>query len=503
MKRREFPRLAYNWVSMIGAVIAVFAITAIIFLLITTLISGITKPYMGILLYLGLPTILVAGLLLIPIGMYIRWRAWKKSGGILPSAWPSIDFNNRRHRNAAMIFISGTVLFVFISSIGIYQTYQYTGSTTFCGKTCHKVMSPQYTTYHNSPHSRVKCVECHIGPGASWYVKAKLSGLYQVYATIANVYPRPIPIPIKDLMPVKTDCKQCHWPKRFVGAQLVKFDQYLYDKANTPWHIDMLLKTGGKKPGSEWAGIHWHTSTNVRVEYIARDKQKQDIPWVKVINKKTGNTTVYQDIVSPLSKKEIKTLKIRTMDCVDCHNQPSHSFHSPDYEIDRAIAAERLNSDIPSIKQVSVNAMNKKYKSDAEAMKGITNSITDFYRTNYPVFYSQKKKTVNNAIKAVKAAFHNSIFPAMKVRWSVYPNNIGHFYSRGCMRCHDGNHKSKSGAVIPNNCTTCHTILLQGRGESSEVLVNLSVGEKFRHPVNIEGAWKTGVCYMCHTGVQP
>jgi nitrate/TMAO reductase-like tetraheme cytochrome c subunit len=131
-----------------------------------------------------------------------------------------------------------------LSTVGIYQAYQFTESVAFCGRTCHVVMKPEYTAYQRSPHARVECVACHIGPGVGWYAKSKLSGLYQVYAVLANVYPRPIPTPISNLRPARETCEQCHWPETFYGGMQRRFDHYLYDKNNSKWPINMLLKVG-------------------------------------------------------------------------------------------------------------------------------------------------------------------------------------------------------------------------------------------------------------------
>jgi hypothetical protein len=48
-------------------------------------------------------------------------------------------------------------------------------------------MKPEYTAYQNSPHARVACVNCHIGPGANWFVKSKLSGTWQVISVTFNL----------------------------------------------------------------------------------------------------------------------------------------------------------------------------------------------------------------------------------------------------------------------------------------------------------------------------
>ena len=187
MEQGKWPRLAYNWTSVTGSFIAIASLFAIVFLFLIGLISPPATVYRGIFLYIVIPFFLVLGLLLIPLGMYFKSESLKKGGKIHPHKWPVVDFNNPRYRNATALFLIGTLGFLLLSSVGIYKAYQYTDSVQFCGQLCHTVMSPEFTAYRDSPHAGVKCVDCHIGPGAGWYAKSKISGLYQVYATLANI----------------------------------------------------------------------------------------------------------------------------------------------------------------------------------------------------------------------------------------------------------------------------------------------------------------------------
>ncbi len=167
-----------------------------------------------------------------------------------------------------MIFIAGTVLLLIISSIGSYEAFHYTESVEFCGKFCHKVMKPEYITYHGSSHERVACVECHVGSGASWYVKSKLSGLYQVYSVLAKKYPQPIPTPIANLRPARETCEECHWPEKFYDHKFSVKHSFLSDEENTERIINMQIKTSTKLVMGELEkGIHQHISPNVRIEY--------------------------------------------------------------------------------------------------------------------------------------------------------------------------------------------------------------------------------------------
>lgn len=503
MEQLRMPQLFKNWVSMAGMVVAGTSALVIVFFLALSFMYERINPYIGIVIYLVLPAILIAGLLLIPAGMYIEWRQRQRTGQIIYREWPSVDLNNPAQRRTAFMFLLATALFMLLSSVGMYQAYHYTESVAFCGLTCHTVMKPEYTAYQASPHARVRCANCHIGPGASWYAKSKLSGLYQVYAVATNVYPRPIPTPIENLRPAQETCETCHWPRQFFGSKQRQFIHYRYDKSNSPWPIDMLIRIGGGSPKtSVTTGIHWHMNIAVKVEYIARDTRRQDVPWIRVTDKLTGRVTVYQDRASPLKEKQIAEAEPRTMDCMDCHNRPSHDFKSPDYETDFAILTGLIDSGLPEIKKIAVQSMIKDYGSNQEAMKGIAGTITDFYRINHPDIASPKEREIKEAILAVQAAYERNIFPVMKAKWSDYPNDIGHFIFPGCMRCHDGEHASSSGTRIPNNCRTCHLILSQGPKMAGEKII-AQTGLEFRHPVDIGNAWKKGNCYDCHSGVQP
>jgi hypothetical protein len=486
---------------MVGFIMAGISTLVIIFFLVLSMISTKINPYIGILIYLVLPVFAILGLLLVPAGMFIEWRKRQQTGLITFQKWPDINLNNPRYRNAAMFFILGTVLFMLMSAVGAYQAYQYTESVQFCGLVCHKVMKPEYTAYQVSPHARVRCVDCHIGPGAGWYAKSKLSGLYQVYAVLANVYPRPIPTPIKNLRPAQETCETCHWPRAFFGEKQRQFVHYRYDILNSQWSINMLVKIGGGSPKTSLtAGIHWHMNIAFKVEYIARDKLRQDIPWIRLTDKATGKVTVYQDREKPLTQRQIKEAEIRIMDCMDCHNRPSHDYRSPDNAIDLELVTGQIDVRLPEIKMIAVQSMTTKYNSEATAMHGIEEKIFDFYRTKYPIIADQKEMAIRDAVVAIQRAYKENIFPGMKADWSDYPNNIGHYAFRGCMRCHDGKHMSISGA-IPNDCRTCHIIIAQGPAMGGKEIIS-ALGMEFKHPVDIGKAWKEGHCYDCHGGTQ-
>ncbi len=239
--------LLHNWVSLAGGILAVSSFFTIAFLIALDFFRGFENPYMGILTYIVAPVFLIAGLWIIAFGaLWERHRRRKRKPGAIPE-FPRIDLNVPRQRYTFIGVTAATVVFLLLTAVGSYRTYQFTESVTFCGKTCHSIMAPEYTAYQQSPHARVECVQCHIGPGAGWYVKSKLSGVYQVYATLLDKYPRPIPTPIINLRPVRETCEQCHWPQKFFGKVERDFTHYLPDERNSPWTIRMLVKIGGEE----------------------------------------------------------------------------------------------------------------------------------------------------------------------------------------------------------------------------------------------------------------
>ena len=503
MPRFSLPRSAYNLTSLSGAIVA--GITAMVLgiaLVAQMFFVHETNPYVGILLYMVLPPILIAGLVLIPVGMVHKRRMFRKRGEEMPTRWPHLDLNNSRHRNGTFIFIGGTVLFAIISIVGGYQTFHFTESVEFCGTTCHEVMKPEHVAYQSSPHARVLCVSCHVGEGASWYARSKLSGLYQVYATVRNIYPRPIETPVHSLRPAQETCERCHWPEKFFGAQQRQYNHYMYDEGNTYWPINLLIRTGGGDPATgQNTGIHWHMNIGNTVEYIARDYKRQDIPWIRVTNAQTGRVTVFHDEGDPLTQAQIDSLEVRKMDCMDCHNRPSHKYRAPDYLVDEAMLTDRIDATLPSIKLVAVEAMAVEYETEDEAMLGIRRDVTEFYEGEHGDIFEARRHDIERSIVAIQEQFNTSIFPEMKVRWEHYPDNAGHMIFPGCMRCHDGNHKNDEGISISRECVTCHVILRQGYGDEMEVAFT-EEGLEFKHPDG-DDDWRDTGCYECHEGVEP
>ena len=498
----KLPPSIRNWISISGAVLAIFNLACIIALFLLNIAFGFGGQYIGLFIFIILPVFLIVGLLMIPLGMRIyrkKARLAEKEGKRLN--WPVLDFNNLATRNASTIFIVGTIFLLILSSVGSYEAFHYTESVEFCGKLCHEVMEPEYVTYHGSSHERVACVECHVGTGASWYVKSKLSGLYQVYSVLVNKYPQPIPTPIANLRPARETCEECHWPEKFYDNKMRIKHSFLTDEENTEHIIHLQVKTSTQvTPQGVIKGIHQHISPEVKIEYKALDEKRQIIPWVKYTNTKTGEEYIYTDEMSMVSEAELDSLETRIMDCLDCHNRPSHNYNAPQNFIDQSMAEGKISTELPAIKLAAMMALYQDYPNKDTAMTAIESQITDWFESGYPDVYETRKAEIDQAIAAIQDDYSNNIFPFMKASWKEYPNNIGHMESDGCYRCHNDRHTTTENKTISKDCSLCHNIIAQGTQDNMQYSTAFEALD-FQHPVDIAEAWRTEMCSMCHTAL--
>lgn len=465
--------LGQNPITLTGAVLTTSgAATLIAFWIYDFLLPGPPHPYIGILIFLILPGVFVLGLLLIPIGILLRRRALLRRGE-LRDVYPAIDLRQPMIRRGFLSVVIATAVNILIFGTASYRGVAYMDSTQFCGQTCHTVMEPEFTAYQGSPHAHVECVECHIGPGAGWFVRSKLSGVRQVFAVTFHTYPAPIHAPVKYLRPARETCEQCHWPQRFTGDKFMVKTSYKDDENNTRLTTALVMKIGGRTwQGS--VGIHGrHLAEGSHIRYIAIDDQRQVIPVVSYTDDK-GKTVDFVSTDIKATRQQLDAGEHRTMDCVDCHNRPTHAFELPEPAINKQMAAGFISPELPFIRKKAVELLKAEYPDRDTAKRLIIEALTAFYRTNYPSLYNSRRSLVQQSAESVAAIYLRNIFPAMKMTWGVHPNNLGHNDFPGCFRCHDGSHTSADGQTIPNDCTTCHN-LLAVEEENPKVLTDLGL----------------------------
>ena len=433
--------------------------------------------------------------------------------------WPaiSIDLAKPSHRWKLLITLGGLFIFSVIALFGGLKGYEYTESAPFCGTVCHS-MDPQWVRYQRSPHANVRCADCHIGPGATFFVKSKIDGLRQVYAETFDTYHRPIKSPISNLRPARETCEECHSPTTFKD-NIVKTKQHFdNDAKNTPILTTLILKMGGWQETTGLSnGIHWHISG--RVFYIAADDQRQVIQWVGV-EQPDGTLKEYfsRDMLGMAQTEFVEKARangqIREMDCIDCHNRVAHYIPSPSESVDKAIHDGLISRDLPYIRARAVELLSASYASNEEAFAAIdqlTEELQARSGSALSLAGGYSNKDVNRAVEAIKSIYETTNFPDQNLDWKVNPNNERHTPSLGCFRCHDGNHILAGSGIaseekISVECNLCHTVPITGRGNEMLVEAPVIVGavpathSDYRWTIehrSVSEAEKLE-CYQCH-----
>lgn len=464
--RRLFLR---NAITLAGASITTTSALFLAVFVIVSLLGLIDAPYLGIVAFLILPGFFVAGLLIIPLGFL--WERFRKPRELRGAPVLVLDFSKTATRVAVSLVAFLTLMNLIIMSYVSYAGVVYSESVEFCGTVCHTVMEPEHTAYLNSPHSKVKCVECHIGPGAPWFVQAKLSGVRQVFAVLFDTYSRPIPTPVEHLRPSRDICEECHWPERFTGDRMKVKRKFSEDEHNTQLITALLMHVGGGNSDSK--GIHsWHIDPDKETLYLPADAQRQTISLVRV-KQSDGTITNYSASDFEDDAAALPDSDLRTMDCIDCHNRPTHIYQMPGEALDDAMAHGRIDNTLPYIKKLGVEALTSSEESE-DPVQFIDRHIRSYYQENDEELLTSRHDTIESAIKEVQAIFQRNVFPAMNVTWGSYPNNINHIDFPGCFRCHDDAHVSPDGAVVSQDCTACHTVLAWEE-EDPEILTTLGI----------------------------
>jgi nitrate/TMAO reductase-like tetraheme cytochrome c subunit len=447
------------------------------------------SAYEGLVTYILLPGFFTASLAFTGIGMYLKWRTTRKHGfqyGLLPGSTP------KRRYMALALGAAITAGWMLLSLFGTYKAYQYTDSTGFCGLACHQVMEPEYTAYKQSIHARVSCVECHIGPGADWFVKAKITGMRQLWAVAVNSYKTPIKTPLHDLRPAQDTCEHCHWPGRFSGSVERVITHYAKDDENTPTRYNLLMKVGGGHAGrGQVGGAHWHVSGDWTVRYLPLDEKRQDIPYIRVTYK---DGRIEEFATPEFDRSGLVESQLRTMDCLDCHNRPSHVFKSADRALNEAMDQGAISPALPAIKKAAMGLLEAPYKTKAEAFAAIDAGLDAYAKERK--LTNEQQALLAKARDPMKQIYGTNFFPEHGVDYRAFVNNLGHYEFKGCERCHDGKHQMAQGQkTISHECNNCHLIIGQASGVEEVKAPGYKVCT-FEHPDDPVSLKKT--CSSCH-----
>jgi nitrate/TMAO reductase-like tetraheme cytochrome c subunit len=461
--------LTRHWLSLTGIALVATAVISVLFVESHEIRGHGNNPYVGILVFLIIPLIFFAGLALIPLGVYLSKREIR--AGL---AAPSFDRKAALRRIALFLGIA-TGFNVLLGTQLTYRAVEYMETPNFCGSTCH-TMKPQMSAYANSPHSRVVCVDCHVSPGASGWISSKVNGTRQLFLTLFNTFPRPIPPALESnrLVPNRGTCENCHWPQKFGGVRFRLFSKFAEDESNTRTDTVMLMVVGGEGI----PGIHnAHMAPGVHIRFAAANPARQSIPWIEYRNDSTNQTRTFISSGSDPPGNPPGELPKYEMQCVDCHNRPTHTFELPERAIDKALTFGEIPSGLPFIKKESVRLLKTDYGTGKDAAEKLPAGLIGFYRQNYPEIYASRSGDIDRAGKTILAIYNRNVFPDMKVGWGTYPNNLGHTDFPGCFRCHDGSHTAQDGTAITQDCTVCHQPLAMDEA-SPEILKTLGLAER-------------------------
>jgi len=462
---------ANNGLTIAGIVVTTLSAILIITFMVVELSGEFRNPYIGLFSYVVLPAIFVLGLMEIPVGMWRRRRRLIQEGATDAEldAFPRLDFNDQHLRRVATTVLGLTAVNAVILGSASYLAVDKMETVEFCGETCHTVMQPEYTAYQDSPHSRVACVDCHIGPGAPWFVKSKLDGLRQVWRTALNTYDRPITTPLHTLRPARETCEQCHWPNKHHGDKLRIFSRYRSNEENTPSYTTMLLRTGGGSLDiGRHGGIHWwHIYSDNRIRFVSADESREEIVWVELTTP-DGEVRTYSRDGDELPPQEAQDAA-RTMDCVDCHNRPTHTFLAPSKSVDWILDTYPELRDLPYYKRQAVDAIKGEYETQAAGIAAIRAAIGEYYALEYADLAASQSDLVGKGADLAAEAFGKTRFPEMGTSWETHPDHIGHEDFPGCWRCHDDEMSTADGEhTIPMDCETCHIFLVEDSSEYPE-----------------------------------
>jgi hypothetical protein len=455
--RELFSVFGRNRTTAFGAVL-VFASGTMFILLVGVDIAGLFEnPYTNLIVYVAVPFLLFLGLVIVPIGAINHRRYVRKHGDEKVEQYFRFDFNEPKMRHRGWFFAGWTMLFGAIMATAAYKGNHHMESAAFCGETCHTVMQPEYTAYLRSPHARVPCVDCHIGPGLPWLLRQKFTGLRQTIHTLTNTYERPIASPVKDLRPAREVCEVCHWPNRFYGDRTQLIYTYAEDEANTPELTRLMLHVGHH--AAESTGIHSHVAK--QIWYAAKDPKRMEMSWLYE-RRPNGDVVTWAPEGTTLPANAGPNMKgTRLMDCVDCHNRSAHRFDSFDKLVDDALTRGDLKLDLPWTKKLAMEAVPKIEKpisfAEQRSILAKLNEIPKEYQARYPDIYKARATDVKNATATLVQLFLGTAFPAMK----VYPDMQADLKTHdGCLRCHGAlvaMSGPKKGETLSDDCELCHS----------------------------------------------
>ncbi|MFZ5979554.1 MAG: cytochrome C [Candidatus Zixiibacteriota bacterium] len=450
-------RVSVDLIGKLGVILTTSSFITLILLELARLAGIVTNTYAGLVTYMVFPALFILGLVLIPLGWYrLKKKTGKTTSELMQEKFEAEDTRDGfwGSRLIRTIGFFSAVNVLFLSAISI-QMFGFMEKPVFCGTACHSVMNPEWVTYQQSPHARVRCVDCHVGEGVDALIDSKLNGLWQIVSVTFDLLERPIPTPVHQLRPARETCEKCHWPEKFYGSRLLTRGHYKYDENSTPLYTTLNLKIDAVR-GTDKTGIHWHIGPENEVRYASVNDKREEMLWVEVLREDGA----YERFTNrkTVQSADDKT-GIRVLDCVDCHNRATHIYEDPERALDERIRLGQLDRSLPFLKREALHAISNYYPDKAAAFEGIANHMHGFYSRQYPEIARAQARLIDSAVSVLQGVYDRNIHPEMNIIWNTYPSHIGHKGNTGCFRCHNPDLVAASGKTISYDCTLCHSIL--------------------------------------------
>ncbi len=393
--------------------------------------------------------------------------------------------------------------FAVVAVVGI-TGWEYTNSNEFCAAMCHNVHPEESRAHAEGAHARVNCVECHMGRNSTLRLIAmKPTHLHELWGMVAG-YERPLHA--AGMRPAREACESCHWPETEHQDRIIVNRRFATDAASSEVLYRLTMHTtADAERDLPWkvTGIHWHIAN--KVEFKTGDRQGRVIPWVRV-TRADGTTSTYIDGETKLTAGELDQLKMRRMECFDCHNQVGHPFPNPADRVDAAIAAEKIDRALPAVKSRAVALINAAQEFSgplAERTAAIDKLLAaDAAKAAVKPELKEKDLRFQQAMRDILIA---SSFEARGLSWQSFPNHGEHRDTPGCFRCHNGKHFNEKGEAIRLQCTLCHNLptvtMENGKGSVPSLVVQGVSPPDSHHEPNFmhEHRFKLDdSCSMCH-----
>jgi nitrate/TMAO reductase-like tetraheme cytochrome c subunit len=352
-----------------------------------------------------------------------------------------------------------------VATFSAVSLLNWTETADFCGR-CH-TMAPELAAYEAGPHRDVACAECHVEPGITGWIKAKMAGTRQLVEVVLGTFPTPIPPPDHANLPSSSDtCQKCHAVEAHAVAALKTETVFAEDEVNTRQFVGLMIRPSGGDVFDVNKSVHWHVLRTVNFNSPDENAARIDL-----VEETEDDGTVEQFIsqsrirdvanaapdIADVKASERQT----TMSCYDCHNRVGHPIPNPRVGLDYDLSTGAIDPSLPYIKREGMGILWNSYPDDAAA-DAAADGLEAFYQLNYPDVAQTKAAQINTAVDELKVLYRLTATPEMKVTAKTYPDNLGHLDFPGCFRCHDGGHfLVENGIVtkktIPSTCDTCHT----------------------------------------------